>query len=143
MYYNYLEKPTCGHHSLIHSFRLSEHFTLGELIATNHGEFYLNSNYDSLTFATVQNLTRLCLVLECIRKFLGSTAVSVSSGYRSVVLNHLVGGVSNSDHLSGRAADIYVIRGSRLDNYLQQLLDAGILRFFYWITDNSLHISIY
>ncbi len=143
MHYKFLDKPTCGRHSLTHLFRLSEHFNLGELLHTNHGDTYLKSNYDNVTFTDVQNLTRLCLVLECIRKFLGSTPVSVSSGYRSVVLNHLVNGVPNSDHLFGRAADIRICRGSRLDKYLEDLKSLGVIRYYYWITDNSLHISIY
>ncbi|WP_230961891.1 D-Ala-D-Ala carboxypeptidase family metallohydrolase [Burkholderia anthina] len=36
---------------------------------------------------------------------LGSKPIRITSGYRNQVVNRAVGGVPNSDHLTGRAAD--------------------------------------
>lgn len=56
----------------------------------------------------VVNLTRLCaLVLQPLRDAIGCT-VRVTSGYRSALLNSYVGGVSDSYHRRGLAADIHV-----------------------------------
>jgi hypothetical protein len=52
--------------------------------------------------------TNLCLVaavMERIRTLLGDKAIIVHSGYRSVQLNHAVGGVATSAHCSGLACD--------------------------------------
>ena len=53
-----------------------------------------------------ENLQYLCqTVLEPLREHFGMPVV-VSSGYRCKELNRLVGGVRNSQHLTGEAADI-------------------------------------
>ncbi len=54
----------------------------------------------------IENLQHLCqTVLEPLREFVNAPVV-VSSGYRCKELNSLVGGVRNSQHLTGEAADI-------------------------------------
>lgn len=45
-------------------------------------------------------------ILDPLREAYGKP-INVSSGFRSYHLNKAVGGVSNSDHLKGMAADIY------------------------------------
>lgn len=83
--------------------RLSPHFTLDELCKTSYPKF----QDDEIYFLYVCNLNKLCTtVLEPLRKFLGRP-VTISSGYRSIKLNKVVGGVFNSAHLTGRAADIH------------------------------------
>lgn len=52
-------------------------------------------------------------VLDPLREWYGKP-VYVNSGYRSPVLNRLVGGAANSQHLKGEAADITA--GSREEN---------------------------
>ena len=82
--------------------RLSRNFTLAEMVATSHGKLQ-----DTPTLAVVQNLQRLCtLVLQPLRDTLGAP-VYINSGYRSKRLNAKVGGVPNSRHLQGKAADIH------------------------------------
>ena len=82
--------------------RLSPHFTLAEMTATQHPALQ-----DEPSLEAVVNLTRLCcLVLEPLREKLGGKPLRTSSGYRSEQLNKAVGGVSTSRHLTGRAADI-------------------------------------
>ena len=83
-------------------FRLSKNFTLEEMVATSH-----KGLQDTPTLAVVQNLQKLCvLVLQPLRDAIGRP-VYINSGYRSKRLNARVGGVPNSRHLQGRAADIH------------------------------------
>lgn len=50
----------------------------------------------------------LVTLLENIREAAGGKAVTINSGYRSPEHNAAVGGVSNSQHVKGTAADIVV-----------------------------------
>lgn len=53
-----------------------------------------------------ENLQSLCkYILEPLRAYLG-TPLFINSGYRCKRLNELVGGVENSQHLTGCAADV-------------------------------------
>ena len=82
--------------------RLSKNFTLEEMVATSHRRLQ-----DTPALEMVQNLQKLCvLVLQPLRDTIGSP-VYINSGYRSKRLNARVGGVPNSRHLQGRAADIH------------------------------------
>ena len=82
--------------------KLSKNFTLEEMVATSH-----KGLQDTPALEVVQNLQKLCvLVLQPLRDTLGAP-VYINSGYRSKRLNARVGGVLNSRHLQGRAADIH------------------------------------
>ena len=82
--------------------RLSKNFMLEELVATCH-----RGLQDTPTLEVVQNLQKLCvLVLQPLRDAIGRP-VYINSGYRSKRLNARVGGVPNSRHLQGKAADIH------------------------------------
>ena len=50
----------------------------------------------------------LVTLLENIREAAGGKAVTINSGYRSPAHNKAVGGVANSQHVKGTAADIVV-----------------------------------
>ena len=59
--------------------------------------------------ATVkENVRRLMYKLEALRHKAGGRAITISSGFRSIAHNQSVGGASNSMHLYGVAADVYV-----------------------------------
>ncbi|MCW5873004.1 MAG: DUF882 domain-containing protein [Candidatus Eremiobacteraeota bacterium] len=74
--------------------RLSAHFTAGE--------FYPgDSSYRFLRISA-----ELIRRLEKIRTALGGVAITVHSAYRPPEYNRSVGGVSNSAHIDGLAADI-------------------------------------
>lgn len=51
----------------------------------------------------------LLLSLELLRWRLGGKAIVINSGYRTKAFNKRVGGIANSNHLTGKAADIRVI----------------------------------
>ena len=79
--------------------RLSSHFRLGEFL--NLSKYPDNKP----TMQHVANLTYGCLMLlEPARQVVGP--IIINSGYRNPRVNTLVGGVRNSQHLQGQAADI-------------------------------------
>lgn len=83
--------------------KLSEHFDLAEFAASNTARDLGIDNTPPQEF-----LPRLILVaqmLERIRVALGGVPMVVTSGYRCPALNKAVGGVANSDHTFGYAAD--------------------------------------
>lgn len=57
------------------------------------------------SFEVVDNLNRLADYLDSIRTKFGKP-ILISSGYRCPMLNKAVGGVVNSQHLKGLAADL-------------------------------------
>ena len=75
------------------------------------------------TEEVVENLRALCLeVLQPLRDHLGKPVV-VSSGYRCKDLNRNVGGVENSQHLKGEAADIKVRDREELIDVMRYIMD--------------------
>ncbi len=83
--------------------KLTEHFTLEELTASNKAATLGIDN--TPTPELMPHLVALAEMLERIRAHLG-VPVIVTSGYRSKALNKAVGGVTSSDHSNGGAADI-------------------------------------
>ena len=83
----------------INDTRLSPHFKLGEFL--NLSKYPDNKP----TMQHVANMTYGCLMLlEPARQMVGP--IIINSGYRNPRVNSLVGGVRNSQHLLGQAADI-------------------------------------
>ena len=79
--------------------KLSNHFSLGEFL--NVGKYPDNKP----TLQHVANLTYGCLMLlEPARQEVGP--IIINSGFRNSRVNTLIGGVKNSQHLQGCAADI-------------------------------------
>ena len=85
--------------------KLSNNFTLEELCASDTAKERGIKNEPGK--AEIVNLTHLAVhVLQPLRNKMG--AITISSGYRSAALNKAVGGVSNSQHVKGQAADIAI-----------------------------------
>lgn len=83
--------------------KLSPNFTLEELTATNYPRLQ-----DEPSTKIVVNLCKLAItVLQPLRDYM-KEPIRITSGYRSKELNRFVGGVANSYHLKGLAADIHV-----------------------------------
>ncbi|WP_423379547.1 D-Ala-D-Ala carboxypeptidase family metallohydrolase [Burkholderia sp. LMG 32019] len=82
---------------------LTAHFTLEELTASDAARRRGIDNTPSA--AVTANLRRTAETLERVRDVLGGRPVIITSGYRAAALNHAVGGVPSSAHLSGLAAD--------------------------------------
>jgi uncharacterized protein YcbK (DUF882 family) len=109
--------------------KLSEHFTLGEMIKTS-----AKGIDNTPPHAAVLNLKRLCEEwLEDLRYSYnalygvptreGEEPIIINSGYRSEAVNKAIGGVSGSNHLTGCAVDIRCFGIEQAIRYASILLD--------------------
>ncbi len=88
----------------------------------------------------VEPQEKLVRVLDEIRKNLGGAA-TVTSGVRCTRHNANVGGVSNSRHLSGKAADFRVV-GKTANQILAEAQKHPEVRYAYKIDSKHVHIDI-
>ena len=105
--------------------RISKNFTLDELLAsaTAKQQHIINA-------PGIEEVCNLCAlvhhVLQPLRDAMGE-AIKIGSGYRCPQLNKAVGGVSNSQHTKGQAADLCIDgdmkKGRRWFDYIRQHLD--------------------
>ena len=85
---------------------LSENFTLKELIESQEGRRHVITEQFLPSEAVKVNLRKLCInLLQPVRDKLGQP-IKVNSGFRCKRVNKIVGGVSSSQHIEGKAADI-------------------------------------
>lgn len=97
--------------------KLTPHFSYEEMCKTSTGV----SN--PLTTEAKINLLYLCRKLETVRSIVGYPLI-ITSAYRCAKVNKLVGGVSNSLHLTGRACDIAINHLSKSDaDFLYETLE--------------------
>lgn len=83
--------------------QLTAHFNLAEFTRSESAKRHGVSNQP--TPEHLENIKVLCdKVLEPLRIKFGP--INISSGYRSKVLNHYIGGSLRSEHCEGKAADI-------------------------------------
>ena len=86
--------------------KLTQHFTLEEMCASATAKAKGIKNQPDTQAIVI--LTALCVcVLEPLRKWWGKE-MKIGSGYRCPALNKAVGGVSNSQHMTGQAADLCI-----------------------------------
>ena len=85
---------------------ISKNFTLEELCASATAKAKGIRNNPGQT-----DIINLCAlvhqVLQPLREAMGQP-IKIGSGYRSLALNKAVGGVSNSQHMKGEAADLCI-----------------------------------
>lgn len=95
-------------------------FTIAEMVQSNTADRLKISNNPPASVRV--HLTETITLLECIRAeweeycerySLGTPAIRISSGYRSPELNKAVGGVKNSEHVEGYAADLQPVNGNQ------------------------------
>lgn len=102
----------------------TKHFSFEEFTKTSHDNLQLQNT--QLALGSSDNIFSTMCVLEYVRKIY-SMPITITSGYRSYVLNSAVNGATNSKHLIGRAADICpaVPHDSVMfDKYMLQLSNA-------------------
>ena len=87
---------------------MSKFFTLEELLTSSTARQKSIENLPSWT--VVGHLAELALFLDGVRAAWGS-GIKVTSGFRNEKLNSAVGGVANSIHKIGYAADLYPVNG--------------------------------
>ena len=106
--------------------RLTRNFTYEELCNSNVAERRGMNNRPRTKEEekrVIENLKALCMeVLQPLRDFLGKPVV-ISSGYRCAELNKAVGGVRNSQHMKGEAADIHVENTEHLLKIMHFIMD--------------------
>ena len=71
------------------------------------------------TFEVVDNLNKLADYLDVIREKVGKP-ILISSGFRCPMLNKAVGGVANSQHQKGLAADLICADMESLEKVLRE-----------------------
>ena len=102
--------------------KLTKNFSLEEMYRSDTAQRCGIDNKPQ-TEEVVENLRALCTeVLQPLRDHLGKPVV-VSSGYRCKDLNRKVGGVENSQHLKGEAADIKVRDREELIDVMRYIMD--------------------
>ena len=97
--------------------QLSNNFNLSEF----------NCNDGSATPDNIiVNLRLLAEQLQVLRDFVGKS-ITINSGYRSPSYNKKIGGVSNSQHVKGFAADIRIegITPSQVHSIISELIKDG------------------
>ena len=122
---------------------LTAHFSLREMCASGTAIRLGIENVPDE--AVIKRLQQLCEhVLEPLRQRFG--VIRITSGYRCERLNRAVGGVKNSQHLRGEAADIHVSDievGRKMFRFIKENLEFDQLLFEH-IRENGvcwLHVS--
>ena len=123
--------------------KLTTNFYLWELVKSSTADRLGIDNTPNAE--EIRNLQTLCeKILQPARDALGP--IKISSGFRSEELNRVVGGVSNSDHRLGFAADVIPVSVStrRLAEWVTQNcpeFDQVILEFGTLEDPNWIHLS--
>lgn len=120
----------------LYDVRLSTHFYLSEFMKTSVAD------YQEITFDSLKHLIYgVKNVIEPARCALG-VPIFVGSGYRSVAVNRLVGGVRTSFHLTGYAADLQVKTENQF-NHLWSILESNphVVELFGCPQEFWLHVS--
>ena len=122
--------------------RLSENFCLNEFLSGNTVKS-LSSDLSYLDPKVIQNLTQLCFkCLQPARKKFG--CIKITSGYRTYSENKLCGGVRNSSHLIGEAADIYSLYSNQFNVFLWLFSNVDFDQLIFYssiVGSDFIHIS--
>lgn len=98
---------------------LSSHFTISEFVKSETAKRLGIDNTPSRE--VINNLKfGTTYILEPLRLMYGKPII-INSGYRCEKLNRAVGGVSNSYHLAGKAADIKLASNDEAEKLFQLL----------------------
>lgn len=123
-----------------------KNFKLSEFFASSTADENSIKNEPSLDErATVERNINLLVanVLDPLRDEL-RTPITIKSGYRNPQVNKLVGGVGNSQHMSGCAADFHVMgfTGSMMRDVFLYIYDnMDFDQLIYYRTKNIIHVS--
>ena len=110
---------------------------------------FFKSEFDSKDGAEMPedvfyNIQKLANQLQVIRNYIGK-GIKVNSGYRSPKHNKAIGGVKNSQHVLGKAADLVVrgIKPEQLAIIIERLINDGeILQGGIGIYNSFVHYDI-
>lgn len=120
----------------------SEFFSLAELIKSSTATKHHIDNTPPAD--VIKNLQYgVDMVLDPLRRIYGKP-ILITSGYRCPKLNTLVGGVSNSWHTQGNAADIHVASltdATKLFSNLQKIPSVDTVLFEHSDSGQWLHVQ--
>lgn len=120
----------------------SEFFTLREL--TNSSTASRNHIDNTPSAEIIQNLQYgVDMILDPLRRLYGKPII-ITSGYRCTELNKKVGGVANSWHTQGNAADIHVsslAEASKIFSNLQKIPSVDTALFEHSKNGQWLHVQ--
>ena len=120
----------------------SEFFSLAELIKSSTATKHHIDNTPPAD--VIRNLQYgIDMVLDPLRRIYGKP-ILITSGYRCPKLNTLVGGVSNSWHTQGNAADIHVAsltEATKLFSNLQKIPSVDTVLFEHSGSGQWLHVQ--
>lgn len=118
---------------------LSEHFSLEEM---TYSRIAVENGIDNTPSEEIQGVLKnlVTIILEPLRNLYGGP-IAILSGYRSEKVNLLAGGVRDSQHLKGEAADCFATDIHRL---LSLLLHSGLPfdQVIHYRKRNFLHVSL-
>lgn len=120
--------------------KLTKNFDLEEFLVSRH--FPDTNRPDAEQKARLKTLAE---TLEIIRDQMGDRPVTITSGFRSLVNNALVGGAQKSDHLKGYAADFQIAgyKAKQIFNAIMVMREAGLLNYDQLICySRHVHISV-
>lgn len=114
-------------------------FSISELVYSDTAVKHNINNMPDLR--SLDNL--LNLIFYCLQPLRDKIAkpIIISSGYRCAEVNRLVGGASNSQHLSGQAVD-FIVKGMQVD-YAFNIICKSQLVFDQLVNEHNkwIHIS--
>lgn len=84
----------------------------------------------------------LVLLFHFMSEFRAPKFHSINSFYRSVKVNKIVGGKTNSRHLFFRAVDLSFYSPSDCETFYRLLQSSSYFRYFYKISTTSIHVDI-
>ena len=99
--------------------KLTKNFNLKEFECKGGGKMPLEA---------YENIIKLASQLQFLRDYTGR-AIRINSGFRSESHNQDIGGVPNSRHLLGQAADITIdgLNPSQVFALIEELIDMGLM----------------
>lgn len=120
----------------------SEFFTLDELIkSTTASKYHINNSPSADVIRNLQYGVNM--VLDPLRRLYGKPII-ITSGYRCPALNDRVGGVINSWHTQGNAADIHVAslaEATKIFSNLQKIPSVDTALFEHSTSGQWLHVQ--
>ena len=123
--------------------QLSTNFRLSEFTRSDTAK-RLGIVNECSSVEQVLNLAYLChTVLQPLRDRFGP--IRINSGYRCPELNEAVGGVANSQHMRGEAADIYLPTKAKGEEYYEFMKNLPVFDQLIWERSGGtywIHVSI-
>lgn len=94
------------------------YFTIKEMTKSHTAKLYHIGN--TPTTEVIENLKKVMYILDIVRAHIGKP-ILINSGYRCKRLNEMVGGVQNSMHTKGLAADFRTEKKEDIDTMFEFL----------------------